>query len=864
MKTPLLPHSVGQLVLLLALSCVSLPLAAQRSRAEAAQIAARYIDHLASRSTRATQADEALSRPEAYHLFNDADGQGFVIVAANEALAPVVGYSKSGRIEAGKMPEGLQAYLESYAKSVESGELRVERIDEATLNSHNYPLNSQLSTLNSQLSNLSPLLSTLWDQDHPYNAQCPRLGENGDRAPTGCVATAMAQIMYHHRWPERGKGSAAYDVPYRQGALSYGHLEMDFDKTPFEWNKMAIYPRTADEVHAVSTLMLASGVAVRMQYTPESSAAYIPPMVQAMQTHFAYHARQVMLDNHSARNYLQLLRAELAAGRPVIYVGGEGNAAHAWVCDGYDERGLFHMNWGWGGRSDGYFDLTYLEPYQRGYGGGNGAPFSSAQTFVALYPNRGQAAPWTELPARFDFGARGYLRPARTTTTRTAGLGLEINHLGNFTSVTSIRTRIGVAIYREGDSTSLSAVDIRPGIHDVNYSFGAYLSDLSHHLDLTALSDGRYRVVVVTSNPDFETAWHPTAKPCALTLQVSGEQVEVVERNDLPRLEVARIAPWADIYRAGDVVRFDVVLANRSTIPFSGQITAVLRAGNTEIRQVAGQVQGILDEGTVYRKIDFQLPTNLAAADYQLSLDYNLSSAPENIAGATPTLAVAMPAQLSPVRVVNVEGRAYLQHQRIDCYADGFSLIADSVIALGSQSINLVARCRNIGQADFDGELRYLLRHTATGAEQLIGTRPLTMAAGSSSPGGDIAQPLDASILSLTPGQDYQLVVEATGGGHTYRSIDSRRLRIDRPTAITNTGATSLQLAPMADGSLQIIAPQPLTDLYILSVDGRRLAHRPSLPAGTHAIALPANAPTTLILVARSPVGRIAQRFVRP
>ena len=244
---------------------------------------------------------------------------------------------------------------------------------------------------------VEPLLGNIaWNQDSPYNDLCP-LYEMNSRCPTGCVATAMAQVMYYNRWPLKGTGSHSY-----QPAIMSGNtLSADFGNTTYQWDamlpnyKQATVPAdgyTMDECRqAVSVLMLHCGVAVDMVYYSQSGATDydVPP---ALVSYFGYDRSLAYRkrEHYSTIDWLQILHDEFAAGRPVLAYGRATSGGHAYVFDGMDEQGFIHVNWGWGGMSNGYFRTSALTPASQGIGGSDGGFNYSQRIITGIRPDTGE------------------------------------------------------------------------------------------------------------------------------------------------------------------------------------------------------------------------------------------------------------------------------------------------------------------------------------------------------------------------------------------------------------------------------------------------------------------------------------------
>lgn len=212
---------------------------------------------------------------------------------------------------------------------------------------------------------VGPLLTTRWSQDAPYNNYCPSLS-NDTHAVTGCVATATAQVMNYHKWPPVGNGSHSYICYLNYNYANPVELNADFSQSVYRWDLMLDdYDEnsSAESCDAVARLMSDVGISMEMQYG-SSSAASVYYASSALKRYFGYSSKCYWLqrENYNAAQWDQLLVDEIGAGRPVMYSGNEVNAGHAFVIDGFDTEGYFHVNWGWGGYYDGFFLVSVLAP----------------------------------------------------------------------------------------------------------------------------------------------------------------------------------------------------------------------------------------------------------------------------------------------------------------------------------------------------------------------------------------------------------------------------------------------------------------------------------------------------------------------
>lgn len=321
---------------------------------------------------------------DAYYVVTTPSEKGFAIIASDDAMPNLLaGYSLERQLPANPdaMPPQLKAWLHDYSaivKAVADGRL--------TLSAANAELKGEA---------VAPLMKTKWNQDMPFNNFAPEFGSN--RAPSGCVATAVTQVMKFFNFPKKGKGQVtAY--PY------YSDSEkIDLSTHTYDWeNMLDVYECEWDyeaqkylpgnfndtQATAVATLMRDFGYAVEMSYRANESGAQSSYILPVLVRHFSYSPDACFSyrGNQSEADWNGAIRRSLLAGSPVLYSGSDGKSGHQFVCDGIDENGFLHINWGWGGMSDGYFDMNILSPDNLGIGAGNGAYYQEQDVILNLKP----------------------------------------------------------------------------------------------------------------------------------------------------------------------------------------------------------------------------------------------------------------------------------------------------------------------------------------------------------------------------------------------------------------------------------------------------------------------------------------------
>lgn len=298
-----------------------------------------------------------------FFIFNNENGKGFVIIAADDCVTPILAYSYDNNFVTDNLPLNLKDWLDGYAEQIRMAvDMKMPATDEISTDwkclreQKNLPIKSETQVY--------PLIATTWNQSPYYNALCPFDYTYYEQTVTGCVATAMAQIMKYWSYPEHGFGSHSY-IP--QNHPEYGTLYADFSSTTYQWSAMP--NNVTSNNTAVATLMYHCGVAVEMNYGINGSPDYgssaqtcgsFPSAEQAYKTFFDYKntLHGVVKSNYTPSQWVNVLKTELNAARPIHYRGSGSQGGHSFICDGYNNSNLFHFNWGWGGNNDGFYDIN--------------------------------------------------------------------------------------------------------------------------------------------------------------------------------------------------------------------------------------------------------------------------------------------------------------------------------------------------------------------------------------------------------------------------------------------------------------------------------------------------------------------------
>lgn len=558
-----------------------------------------------------TQSHEGLNTAYIFNTTND----GFMVLSADDAATPVLGYSTVGAVNS--ISPAMQAWLEDISAEVAF----------LAANPGQYTAPAE------GLAPIAPLCQTTWGQGSPYNNLCPTV--QGEKTVTGCVATAMAQIMKHYQYPAQGTGSITYRDQY------YNKITCDFT-TPFLWNKMIPSysgEYTAEEADAVATLMFACGAGSKMTYASASGTTTTDAMYGLI-NYFGYDKGLRLASRfvYDRAEWEQLMYSELSQGRPILY-GGQGNGGgHQFVCDGYDKDGYFHMNWGWDGLSDGYFLLSMLNPSALGTGGGGGGFNFMQDAVIGFVPDQGttEMVPNIVAPASIATNKDSYTLSSTSKVTintvyfnfspdaLTVNLGLKLvdadGNLQYVSSASSKKLQTSMA-YTE---YTLNASDFPAG--DWTASMAYKLGDEWH---------------------DITMAYNAQK---TLNLHVTESAIEVLNNNDNPNLKLSITPDLPETLYPADWMRFSATVTNNGR-EYVGIIMPELVAVNNANNTYTADYQPVdLNQGqsqTVTFNCGFSggaygnAPT---AGKYQL---YFLSQGQEIVAGpfdvtvaSTPTISV--------------------------------------------------------------------------------------------------------------------------------------------------------------------------------------------------------------------------------
>jgi hypothetical protein len=460
------------------------------SESQARSIATEFMSRRAMPSVRLSMARKAprLSVPDgsqaAYYVFNAQRGNGYVIVAGDDRVPAVLGYSDQGNFDAEDVPPTMQEWLDGYAAQIEAianGCAPDER--------------------GASHAAIEPMLNVKWGQGMPYSVLLPHInGSSNAHAYVGCVAVAMAQIMAYWQYPSRPTTTipgytSSSGKPY---AVTMPSLApMDFD-----WENMheTYYTNdsTSEACMAVAHLMLYSTTAMQSNFGQTSTGSLTRKIPEKLITYFGYKnsAHYLYREYYSTQAWEDTIYAELAAGRPVAYGGNKQSAGHAFVCDGYDGDGRFHINWGWAGKSNGYFLLNLLNPSEEGIGSAAGAyGYVKGQGIgIGIEPANHGSESGTAAFTFDDLAINSY-----NSTRSSASSNFSVTVSGKFVNNTNVTSqfRQGWGLYNS-DGELVDVLYIRYSTSAL--SNGDYITVSSRPLNFGAgITSGTYRILPIYS-----------------------------------------------------------------------------------------------------------------------------------------------------------------------------------------------------------------------------------------------------------------------------------------------------------------------------------------------------------------------------
>lgn len=400
-----------------------------------------------------------VSNPD-YYVYNEGNDNGFIIIAGDERMEPILGYSLSGHFDVANIPDGLAYMLNTYSENIR--EIRQSKV----------PLKNTQSIIPlTEITQVGPLLGNIaWSQSSPYNDQCPII--NGQRAVTGCVATATGQVMRYHSYPPKGTGS--------KGGINFGATTYNWENMLPTYNSKT--PGTTEQRAEVAKLLHHIGVSVDMSYNLDGSGSSNSMAAYALKNYFAYskgmeRANRVV---YTDEQWIALIKNEIDNNRPILYEGTDGNGnGHSFVCDGYDNTGKVHFNYGWNGASNAFLTVA-----------ANRFRFGN-NLIIGISPTEVTVAPQVSLLSSINVSN---LSPQKGKTFK---VGINVTNYG----INNFNGTLGIALYQGGKQISVlkekSSVYIPVNPNNGNSQLPTHNIDFTDIIVPSSISNGTYQLCCV-------------------------------------------------------------------------------------------------------------------------------------------------------------------------------------------------------------------------------------------------------------------------------------------------------------------------------------------------------------------------------
>ena len=455
------------------------------TKARALSIATKYINNpKLSDNTPKTRSSQANEQP-AYYIFTNPNDKKFVIISGESKLNELVGYGDKMTENPNDQPPYFKLFLKEYERVVK--EVR----SKATATTPQRPIKRKVE----------PLLTCKWSQYDPFNKYTPL--SNGQHTPTGCVATATAQVMFYNKWPK----NRPQDYIASTGDDAKKSATYWWDEMKNTTNEM----RTEQSRQAVGVLMYDIGKAVHMRYYIKGSDSNLQRACNALRDKFDYTVRYLDKNFLPANDFLNEVMQEISDGYPVLVVGGP----HAFVYDGYDEQGFIHTNWGWGGENDGYFDINIVTLNVSGFALNSGT-FWDDISVVFAHPNDGKATPFKDIERGLDARTTTSLTIDKTEANRSESFSAKIEKLGSYSSVKGelgvFTGKVALALYNDKNE-QVKIFNSTASDQTWASIFTSMSFDVTD-INFKGIADGNYRLVPVFSEMlDTKTKEHGDWKP---------------------------------------------------------------------------------------------------------------------------------------------------------------------------------------------------------------------------------------------------------------------------------------------------------------------------------------------------------------
>ena len=647
--------------------------------------------------------DTAPKNDAQYYMFVAEGNNGFVIVSGDDTLEPIVGYSTTAAV--GEMPAALEAWLDEYCCYVD--DVRAGVVE---------PSKTKVATGK----RIEPMLQTSWNQSAPYNNYCPEV--NGQKTPTGCTATAMAQIMKFHEWPV----TPTANVSWKNNIT--GKTETVYLKQrKYAWDKMLNHYRngyTAEQADAVAQLMIDVGKAIGSTYALSGTGSSNIYAAYALVNVFGYtpEITVVRRSEYTDEEYYAIIRENLEARQPLMYTGHSQSysSGHAFVCDGIDENNMLHIDWGWDGAYNGYFDMTYMEPAGTGIGGGDGR-YNVGQAMVAnIRPRTSdesdvQGEPVVYMMDVVDVNSTNtlYEQTNKFDASKQAKMKF-VAGLLNW-SHSAIGAHLTIAYEKDGEIIATTTVgEAKDLAFDGSLGYYVTQSISSNPKADNYLEEGQYRILCCYTD-DFGDIYIARGAENGLLLDVTSTGITL--SKELPEVEVTDVIMHNVPQLKGDRVTFDAKFKTNNgksaTVLVVPVLNKKLQNGtykSTTLTTLAAMIQ-VHDEEEMFASFNtgYTVPED---GEYNISFKYNLKNEYTN-----------RTMEIDNGNLFNVQGAS--ETFVVEPLPSGAMPMVESLTAKSvtlGKSMNITATVKNIASTNdaLNAVLGIMLENVATGEKNIV------------------------------------------------------------------------------------------------------------------------------------------------
>ena len=636
-----------------------------------------------------------------FYLFTAENNNGFVIVSGEDELPAIVGYSTDATNYATEMPDALVAWLGEYSEYVD--EVRAGIIEPVQVRA-------------AAGTRVEPMLKTSWNQGTPYNNMCPTI--NGSLPPSGCTATAMTQIMKFHEWPEHPKTSITWKSNIT-GETEYINIASHY----YDWANMLEHYRgsyTQEQADAVALLTVDVGKAIGSSYGLSGTGSNEYNAAMAMVNVFNYSSDVVVVrrGETTEEEFVALIRENLEARQPVMFTGqGQSfSSGHAFVCDGIDEENLLHIDWGWDGSYNGFFDMTYMQPEGTGTGGGSGR-YNVAQAIIAnIHPKesgeRGRAGDPTLYDTRINDPVTGteldeYVADASTGTAEFKITASFLNW-----SHSTVNTNLAFALENENGNYEYSEIEDFKLSIDLDKAVGY---NISFNYDISGKTEGCYNIKLCYKQKDGSYKFMPGDNN--MVIEVGSGKATL--RKATPDVELSNFDFLTTPLYKGDRLSFTAEFVNRNKANSTVLIVPVLNkqeadgSYSQEILVDNAALVDVYDNRDIYVEFDTYKKLNYEC-NYYVSFMFNMRNYYTNHEVAVETEKL--------IGITGCSNTFAIKAKPAGAVPEVTDLIAQNVTVGKKMTINAVVK--NIASTNdaYTGVLGLFIKNTDTGKETHLAT----------------------------------------------------------------------------------------------------------------------------------------------